>query len=76
MMSKEDIDALKLEEELDKLGKCHRYVPTLSCVNGNNMKTFKNITLRDCQKECSNTRGCKGIEFYRESDSDKAVDTY
>ena len=40
------------------------------------MKKYKNITLKDCQNKCSNTRGCKGIEYFRASGADIAVDDY
>ena len=32
------------------------------------MEKLKNITLKDCQQKCSNTKGCKGIEYFRASD--------
>jgi hypothetical protein len=75
-MNRKEIDALNLEQEISALGKCHKYLPTRACVNGFNMKKFKNITLKDCQNKCSNTKGCKGIEYFRKSGSRLAVDDY
>lgn len=76
MMNRKEIDKLNMEQQLQALGKCHKYVPTQTCVNGENMQKFKNITLKDCQQKCSNTRGCKGIEYFRASGADTAVDDY
>lgn len=76
MMHRKELDALNLEAELAALGKCHKYAPTLSCVNGKNMEKLKNITLKDCQQKCSNTKGCKGIEYFRASESSLATNEY
>ena len=34
------------------------------------------MTLKQCQNECSNTKGCKGIEYFRPSGHPTASNIY
>lgn len=76
MLDRMERDKEVLSEEIESLGACHKYKPTLHCVNGENMITFNDISLKDCQNKCSNTRGCKGIEYFRTSGASNASDAY
>ena len=76
MSYRAEIDRLEMEKQIAALGDCHKYYPTLTCVNGFNMEQLTDITLKDCQNKCSNTQGCKGIEYFRASGSDVATDDY
>lgn len=58
-------------------GLCHEYNEQPNkCVTGHNMEKITDTTLDRCQYACSNTWGCKGIEFFKKSYSRNASDTY
>lgn len=38
MLNRLELDTMNMEQELAALGKCHKYYPTLECVNGENIE--------------------------------------
>jgi len=40
------------------------------------MESYTNVSRRECQKKCKDTKGCLGIEYFKNSNANNAADVY